>query len=528
MGIILDSSLAAGTAIEIKNVPLAFSGEVLARKIVIFATALPSYAGKYPVKTPFLVLSPEDVASTCGPGSMAHRLALASFRGSRNAVPVYMVIEDDANGAAAASGTLTLTVSSPAPGTLYLYIGGKKYPVPVRGTDTATSLGKLAADAVNADESAPVAAANVDGTVTFTAKSKGPWGNGITIAVNQRPDEGEKNPQGVGAVISAMSGGTGVPDFAGDLSAALGSGDSANEQGFTALSHGHGKESTVLDPLSQYNGTGNENEGLYQETIARPLRSLIGDVATGSAGLQALITFTAGRKLDRTSGVFPRPGSLTHPAEIAAEALGRMEVTNASLAEQGYADAPLSGVDPGLIARMSGLDWTTEYTNRDQAVHNGICTSMVKGGAVVMGDTVSFYRPDNIPEKSRCFRRMRDISIIQNMLANYKQVFGSSKWTNFTVVENTANVQRTADRALARDAGMVKDDLLALITAFAGMGWIYSPRPSIAFLKKAESVQERDGGTGYNTRVPFVLSGEGNITNHLIECDTSFSVMAML
>jgi hypothetical protein len=123
---------------------------------------------------------------------------------------------------------------------------------------------------------------------------------------------------------------------------------------------------------------------------------------------------------------------------------------------------------------------------------------------------------------------MRDISIIQNMQASYKQLFGSKKWTNFTVVGNVANVQNTASRALARDAGMVKDDLLSLITAFMNRAWIYDPAPSVAFLKTAQSVQERDGGTGFNTRVPYVLSGEGNITRHTIELDTSFAVMATL
>jgi phage tail sheath gpL-like len=528
MGQIFDSSIAAGLAVEVVNRPLAFSSELVPRKCVIFATGLAAYAGKHPLNTPFLVLSPEDTASKCGPGSMAHRLALAFFRGSRNSVPVYMAIEADDSAAAAASGTLTLTVSGPAPGTLYLYIGGKKYSVPVQGTDDAILLGNRVAAAVNADEAAPVTAANADGVVTFTSKIKGLWGNAVTVAVNQRPAEGEANPQGVVSIIAPMSGGTGIPGFAEDLAAALGSGDSANEEGFTALLHGYGKESAVLDPLSAYNGIGNENSGLYQETIARPLRSLIGDVGTGSEGLSALTTFTANRKLDRTTGIFPRPGSLTHPAEIAAEALGYMEVTNSGKAEQGYADAPLSGVDPGIIARIKGLDWTTEYDKRDLAVHNGICTSQVKGGVVVMEDTVSFYRPDNIPEKSRCFRRMRDISIIQNIQSNYKTLFGSVKWTNFTVVENVTNVQNPADRALARDAGIVKDDLFALITAFTGMAWLYSPLPSTAFLKTPAAVQVRDGGTGFNTRVPYVLSGEGNITRHIVELDTSFAVMAAL
>jgi phage tail sheath gpL-like len=241
MGIITDSSLAAGLGVQVVNKPLAFTGDVLARKIVIFATALPAYSGKHPAVTPFPVLSPEDAASKCGPGSMAHRLALAAFRGSKNAVPVYLVIEADDESAAAAAGTITLTVASPAAGTLYLYVAGKQYQVPVQATDTATLLGDRIAAAVNADESAPVTASDVDGIVTFTARSKGPWGNSITIALNQRPAEGEANPQGVTTVITAMAGGAGLPGFAADLTAALGSGDSANEEGFTALLHGYGK-----------------------------------------------------------------------------------------------------------------------------------------------------------------------------------------------------------------------------------------------------------------------------------------------
>ncbi|MDR2433241.1 MAG: hypothetical protein LBD47_01560 [Treponema sp.] len=168
-----------------------------------------------------------------------------------------------------------------------------------------------------------------------------------------------------------MTGGSGLPDVAADLPLALGGGDSANEAGFTAIVHGYGKDSTVLDALSEYNGIGNENIGLYQETIARPFRSLVGDVSPGSDGLAALIFYTDTRKTDRTNGIVCRPGSLTHPAEIAAEALGYMEITNAQFAEKGYSDAPLSGIDPGILARNAGQDWTTEYTNRDLAVHTG-------------------------------------------------------------------------------------------------------------------------------------------------------------
>jgi hypothetical protein len=226
-------------------------------------------------------------------------------------------------------------------------------------------------------------------------------------------------------------------------------------------------------------------------------------------------------------GYSPGPGALPTRRRSPRRPWG-LWAANAAHAQDGYADTPLTGVDPGVLARKAGLDWTTEYTNRDLAVHNGICTSLVKGGAVVMEDTVTFYRPDNIPEKSRCFRRMRDISIIQNMQANYKALFGSAAWTNFTVVENTANVQNSADRAKCRDINMVKSGLLSLITAFMNRAWLYSPRPSKKFLQTDQAVQVRDGGSGFNTRMPYVLSGEGNILRNAVEIDTSFAVMATL
>ncbi|MDR2433242.1 MAG: hypothetical protein LBD47_01565 [Treponema sp.] len=193
MGIILDNSVAAGVSIEVKNVPLAFSGEVLARKILIIATALSSYADKHIMGTPFLVLSPEDVASKCGPGSMAHRLAIAAFRGSGNAVPVCLLVEADISGATFAKGTFTLSVSAPQSGTLALYVAGKKYGIPVQPTDTATLLGGRIAAAITADQACPVSADNVDGVITFTSKSAGPWATGSRLPLTSARPKGKKS-----------------------------------------------------------------------------------------------------------------------------------------------------------------------------------------------------------------------------------------------------------------------------------------------------------------------------------------------
>jgi phage tail sheath gpL-like len=528
MGIITDNSIAAGLGVKAKNVVLQAAAAVMPRKILIIATPNAAQADSVPINQPFLVLSPEDVASRAGSGGMAHRLALASFRGSRSSVPTYLMLEADNESAVAATGSVALTATTHGAGTLSLYIAGTLYAITVAAPDTITQIGDKIAAAVSKDSACPVSAVNAAGTVTFTAKSKGPWGNGITIALNQRPGDGETTPSGITAAITAMTGGAGLPGLAADLPLALGAGDSANEARFTDVLHGYGKETVVLNALSQYVGEGNENVALYSDTVARPVRSLIADVSTASTALADLIAFTDARKLDRTSGIVARPGSLTHPSEIAAETVGYMAFLNADYAELGYCDAVLSGVDPGLIARSQGKDWTTEYANRDLAVHSGISPTIVSDGAVKLQNVVSFYRPSNLPETSWCFRRMRDISLVQNIIYNYKQVFGSEKWTNFTVVENTANVQNAKNRAKARDTEMVKDDLLSLITGFTSMAWLFSAAPSVAGLKKPEAVTLRENSSGFNTKVPYVLSGEGNILNNEVDLDTSFAIMATL
>ncbi|MDR1288000.1 MAG: hypothetical protein LBK08_10360 [Treponema sp.] len=528
MGIITDQSIAAGLGVKVRNIVLQAGAAVMPRKILIIATPNAAQAASVPINQPFLVLSPEEVAGITGTGGMAHRLAIASFRGSRSSVPTYLMLEEDAGGAAAATGSVALVGGTHGVGMIALYIAGKFYAIFVAAADTVEQIGAAIAAAVTKDSSCPVTAASDEGTVTFTSKSKGPWGNGITIAVNQRPGDGETTPSGLTVTITAMSGGAGLPGLDTDLPLALGSGDSANEAHFTDVIHGYGKDTSILNALSQYVGEGNENVALYSDTIARPFRSLTADVSAASTALADLIAFTGDRKLDRTSGVVARPGSLTHPSEIAAEAMGYMAFLNADYAELGYCDAVLSGVDPGLAARQQGLDWTTEYANRDLAVHNGISPAIISDGAVKLQNVVSFYRPSNLPETSYCFRRMRDISLVQNIIYNYKRVFGSEKWTNFTVVENTANVQNAKNRAKARDTEMVKDDLLKLVTDFTSMAWLFSAAPSVAGLKKPEAVTLRENSSGFNTKVPYVLSGEGNILNHEVDLDTSFAIMATL
>jgi len=321
-----------------------------------------------------------------------------------------------------------------------------------------------------------------------------------------------------------MSGGLGLPDLEAALKKGLKDGDSANEDEFTAVIHGYGKDSQILNALSQYVGEGNEFSGLYSRTIARPFRSMAGDTGTGSAGLQALIDFTNNRKNDRCNGICAKPGSLTHPAEIAAELMGVMEAVSGGAAEGSYIGTLLSGVDEGVVARDSGQDWTTEYANRDLAVKSGISPLIVANGTVTVQNVMSFYRPDTIPPESNAYSRMRNIAVIQNILYNLKKNFKSEKWLGFTVVKDKSLVTVAVNRFKARDIDDVKDDLLALINSFMSMAWIYDTEFSIKKLKEADAVQVRLDGSGFNNSLYLILSGEGGILDTIAYLDTSIAI----
>jgi phage tail sheath gpL-like len=496
------NSLAAGQGFGIKNEVFKTGAQVLGRKLLILATPLKANESGVSLNVPTPVISPEDVASRGGFGAMAHRLAIAAFRGSK-----------------------AVTGPSTATGYLYLYVAGKLYQITVATGKTPTEIGDLIVSALSSDSECPVKAVNAAGVVTFTALSKGIWGNYLTIAVNQDLAADQALPSGVSVAITAMSGGSGVPDVATDIKTALGSGDSANEAFFTDVIHGYVQDSTVLDALSSYVGEGNEYVGLYDRNIHRPFRSLTGDVSTGSTGLSALLTLGAGRKQDRCNGVLPKPGSLTHPSEIAAEAMGYMAAANNERAEASYVGHVLSGVDPGLVARQAGNDWTTEYTNRDTAVKAGISATVVESGSVVLQNVITFYHPDSIPQKSNAFREMANVSKTQNILYNRALAYSTEYWQAFTVVNDKAKVTVAASRAKARDRNDAIATELSLIKSFMANGWLYDDQYSIDALKAADAVTVREGGDGFNVQVPYIYSGVGNIIDTEAYVDTSIAVV---
>lgn len=520
---IVSGSLAAGVGVGVKNKVMKASASVLPRKVLVMGSPLAAKVASVALAVPQLLTCPEDAIDRYGAGSMLARLVSAAFRGSNYSVLIYAFPEAD--GTTAATGSIVVTASTPKAGILSLYVAGVLYPIVTTATDTPATIGDAIAAAITADANCPLSAVAATGTVTFTAKSKGLYGNSISIVVNAWPQNGETLPSGVTATVTAMNAGAGVPTVATDIANGLGSGSSANSEFFADIVHGYGQDATVLAALGAYVGLGNEFSGLYDRNVHRPFRALTGDVAPGSDGLTALIALTASYLNDRCNGVIARPGSMTPPAEIAATAIGEMAASNNKLAEAGYVGLILPGVDPGNLTRMAGNDWTMDYTNRDTAVKAGISPTIVEDGVVKLQNVVSFYRPTSVPVNSNAYRSMRNISILQNMLNSFYVTFRSEKWQQFSIVSDTKNVTNAASRAKARDIDCVKDDLLALIQSFAGNCWIFDPEYSINALKNLDAVTVRAGGDGFINNIPFILSGEGNIIDTIAYVDTSIAVL---
>jgi phage tail sheath gpL-like len=513
------SSLAAAVGAGALNVKFQAEALNVPRKILIIATYDASKTG-IADNVPALSGGPADSGDKYGFGSMAHRLDFASDEGAQG-VETWICPQAEAGGAVASTGDVDFIGSAAtAAGTLYMYVSGYPCFVTVDSGDTGVEIvAKLVAKLTELKE-LPLdgAVGTPTTTLDLTAKSKGPWGDDIVVSFNEGFQE--SFPAGVVAVVTAMSGGAGIPDIQ-DALDGLGTGDDQNEEQFTDGVHGYGIDTSTLNKLSVWNGVGNDFLGNYSKTVARPMRFLNGDTDPGSSALTALLALGNGRKTDRTNGIVPVPGSSGNPSEIAAKAIGIMARINNNRAAEHYLGQILPNVFPGAVADR----WSSDYDDRDTAVKAGISPTVVAGGAVLLQNVLTYYHPDSVAVDSNGYRSQRNISILQNILENIRANFRTDKWQGISIVADVAAVTNSTDRQKARDVEAVIDDLVALATSFESRAWIFSAAFTIDRLKAGGLVTIRAGGTGFDIILPVLLSGEGSIYDTTVEFDTSLSVI---
>jgi phage tail sheath gpL-like len=493
--------------------------EVLQRKLLIIGVFDAAKTGvtAETLYGPYTDAAP--IGDVFGFGVPVHRLALKAQLGAQG-IPMYVMPQAETS--AESAGEIDFAGSTGVlAGTLAVYISGDRIPVAITAAMTVENIADAVVAAINADVNTPVIASKTAVTfeVVLTAKTMGADGDDIDISLNLGASD--VYPTGVTAAITAMTGGAGVPTIADALNA-LGTGDNANEGWFTDVVHGYGQDTTTLDAIEAYVGSGDTFTGLYAKTVARPFRVLTGDTTAGSAGLTALIAIGDARLNDRSQGIVSVPDSQSHLSDIAAQAIGHMARVSNVRPEEAYNNTSLIGVQPGATANR----WTSDYDDRDIAVKAGISPTLVDAGVVKLQNVVSFYRPASVPVSSNGYREMRNIAITQNILNSQKIWFSREKWQNFSVVEDVAKVTNTVARQKARDVNSVLDDVVMLLNSWEGNAWIYSAKFSIDKLKADSTlVVERSTGDGFDITIPVLYSGIGNIINTVTQYDISFAVL---
>lgn len=521
--IVTPSSRAAVTAVGAKNVSFVKSVTNRKQKILIIGAALAAKAGTYTANTPRRMYSADEAGSRYGMGGPLHSACYYAFQAHKGAIETWVAPQaESGTGVAATTGGIEFTSAATKNGYVHIYINGISYKIWATTTDTVTNLGDKLVTELTANPMCPVTGVNTSGDVVFTCKVKGTWGNDINIATNQKA--GEEYPTGIALTITPMSTGANDPSVA-DVLTVLGADDAANGDDYTDVIVCYDRlGDTTMDALSVYNGTGDEVEACYSETVHKPFNAYYGDCDAGSAALTALnVIGAARRELDRTNCAIPFPGSNNHPTDAVAYAVGFITRTANIRAAEPYTGKALPLIMPGAVTDQ----WTVNHTSRESAVENGISTTVVDNGVVKLQNIMTFYHPEAVDYKSNGYASVRNCKITGNILKAHYDRFNTEDWQAFSIVEDVTQVGSTTDREKVKDRNSVVGELFSLADDCKDKAWLYNA----TFTKEriadnlSTHVVIREGSNGFDTKFPVVYSGEGGIINGEVQFDINLAVV---
>jgi len=189
------------------------------------------------------VFSAAQVETLAGYNSMAAAMARKWFKNA-SYVDTFLVLLDDAGGAAAATRVLTITGPATADGELVLQFNGTRVSVSVADEDTATEIGDNLVAALLNYNYLQFVGVNVTGTVTFTASNLGVAASEALGDMRVSPDPAYSLPSGVGISFAATTPGTGDPDIQDVL-------DVLGDEKFNVIANPYADD-TNLDLLEAY------------------------------------------------------------------------------------------------------------------------------------------------------------------------------------------------------------------------------------------------------------------------------------
>jgi phage tail sheath gpL-like len=380
----------------------------------------------------FQALSHRQVGETLGWGSPAHlavKELLPDNGDGVGSIPVIVYPVTDAyDVGVAATGDITPSGTATAAGTYKVRIGGiLSAPFAIAaGAIVVATVRDAMITAINATLHMPFIASNGTTKVNLTAKWEGASGNGITVEVIG-------DDLGVVFTIVQPTGGSGEPDIDGALA-------QIGNVWETMLVNCIGS-SASLDTLQEF------GETRWGTLVKKPLVAVGGSTSTDAA---TLIAVGNARSDDRINAAVNVPGSVSLPFVIAARAVARMAVLAQNNPPTDYANQRLDTILPGA----DGDQW--DFATRDLLVKAGIGTTELKGGVVVLSDTVTFYHPDG--EEPPAYRYVVDIVKVSQVIFNADLIFSSDDWAGMPLIPDN----QPTTNANARKPKMAKAELAAL------------------------------------------------------------------
>lgn len=324
------------------------------------------------VNEPVFVASVAEARDVFGAGSLLANM-VERYRDNDTFGELWALPVADDGGAAAATGTITITGTATEAGTLVIYIGGRRVRVGVASGDLASVVGDNISAAIAAVPDLPVTATDDDaGLVTLTAKNAGATGNDIDVRLNYLGNTGgERTPAGLTVAIVAMSGGATNPD----LTAALASlGD--EEFDFVA--------SAFADTanLNLFQTEWDDSTGRWSWS-----RQIYGHVFAGMAGTVSELLAFGDTRNDPHATLIGADASPTPPWEWAAAWTAQASIAVREDAARPWQTLRLTGVKAPAIPDRFTL------TQRNSLLYGGIATFMITSdGGVAIERSVTTYR----------------------------------------------------------------------------------------------------------------------------------------
>ncbi|GAB3441070.1 phage tail sheath subtilisin-like domain-containing protein [Insolitispirillum peregrinum] len=167
---------------------------------------------------PVRVTSAAQAVRLFGRGSMLAQM-VAAWKTANSDSDLWVMPLADNSAGQAASGTITVSGTPTAAGTLALYVAGQRVQVAIAAGQSTATVATAIAAAINADADLIVTASATTTVVTLTCRHKGQVFNGLDLRLNYYP--GESTPSGLGIAFTTVNGGSGNPDLT-DALAALG------------------------------------------------------------------------------------------------------------------------------------------------------------------------------------------------------------------------------------------------------------------------------------------------------------------